>query len=94
MVEAWWLIASSNLWVNVGLILSLYRGLGESTIIAHLGVFDVFVMENAVFSNKRTVGSNLIQVVIELYDACLSQADSAPVDASPKIGKPVFDARA
>jgi len=50
MVEAWWLIASSNLWVNVGLNLSLYRVFEESTIMAHLGAFDVFVMENAVFS--------------------------------------------
>jgi hypothetical protein len=53
MVEAWWLIASSNLWVNVGLILSLYRGFEEPPIIAHLGAFDVFVMENPVFSQQK-----------------------------------------
>ena len=46
------------------------------------------------FLNKRTAGSNLIQVVIGLYDACLSQVDSSPMDAPPKVGNPAFDARA
>ncbi|MBT6435539.1 MAG: hypothetical protein HOK97_09875 [Deltaproteobacteria bacterium] len=46
------------------------------------------------FLNKRTAAPNLIQVVIGLYDVCLSQVDSFPADAPSKVGNAVFDARA